>query len=161
MDDVNIKYSWRTCRKPLLYDLFSSLEDCHCVYTCRCLTVNTGTLNTSKMFMLKLIIYVYIIVVYGCTAWETFCPVISPSNELVFFTETPSKIKSDITKTQCTLECLFYYQDASCGDCRCFNYNSTSRNCSLFYYEPVHYDVDQTLSTTAYEVRPFWKVIAA
>jgi hypothetical protein len=92
-------------------------------------------------------------------SWSTFCPVISPIDELVYFTEAPSKLFYPVTKSQCALECASSAAQAPYADggavCRGFNYNVTSSNCSIFNYEPMEYAVDLTGFTAAYQVSDF------
>jgi hypothetical protein len=75
----------------------------------------------------------------------TFCPVVSPSDELIYITDEPSAVFSSIKKTGCADKCMQYN-----GVCRCFNYNETSSHCSIFNFEPTNYAVDPF--TTAYQV---------
>ena len=77
----------------------------------------------------------------------TFCPLTSPDDDMVYITDNPSKLVLGVTKTQCGLECAMIY-----ANCRCFNYNETSMNCSLFDIEPTGYSVDSFMNTIAYEV---------
>jgi hypothetical protein len=81
----------------------------------------------------------------------TFCPVISPNDELIYIVDKPSKLLVPVKKADCALECA---QDAAAdgGTCRCFNYNQTSSNCSIFNFEPITYAVDQSGNTVAFQV---------
>jgi hypothetical protein len=87
---------------------------------------------------------------------STFCPVTSPIGELVYVTDIPSTLVVGATRTQCALECQLSdaIEELRAGQtgCRCFNYNSTSANCSLFMFEPTSYGVDQQVNTIAYQV---------
>ena len=78
---------------------------------------------------------------------STFCPVTSPNDEIVYVTDTPSKLSIGLTRTGCAMECHANYRN-----CRCFNYNVTSLNCTLFNFEPTSYGVDKLNNTIAYEV---------
>ena len=82
-----------------------------------------------------------------------FCPVTSPIDELVYVTDNPSMLVVGATRTQCALECQLSDAvselRADQTGCRCFNYNSTSANCSLFMFEPTSYGVDQQGNTIA------------
>jgi len=86
-----------------------------------------------------------------------FCPVTSPAGEQVYVANTPSKNILGATRNQCALQCgvIDTISGLSAGrqpGCRCFNYNSTSANCSIFTLEPTSYGVDQEGSTSAYQV---------
>ena len=84
----------------------------------------------------------------------TFCPVTSPNDEFVYVTDTPSKLIIGLTKTGCAIECYAKYRD-----CRCFNYNVTSLNCSMFNFEPSSYGVDKSNNTRVYEVTELYNVM--
>jgi PAN domain len=85
-------------------------------------------------------------------ARATICPVISPNDELIYIADIPSKVLAPVKKTECALECaqVTAYVGAPC---RCFNYNETSSNCSIFNFEPTTYAVDQSGNNVAYQVR--------
>lgn len=87
-------------------------------------------------------------VVVGLNPKTTFCPVRSLSNELVFIEDRPTSSMFGLTKTECAAKCRFISEDS----CRCFNYNSSSMNCSLFNFEPTQYDVDPGGTTVAFQV---------
>ena len=76
---------------------------------------------------------------------STFCPVTSPNDEVVYVTDTPTKLMIGATKTGCAIDCLS-------SNCRCINYNVTSLNCSVFNFEPKSYAVDKSNKTIAYQV---------
>jgi len=88
---------------------------------------------------------------------STFCPVTSPTEQLVYVTDAPSKVVIVATLPQCGLECqesdAASRRNAGQPGCRCFNYNSTSENCSLFTFEPTNFGVDRQWNTVAYQVR--------
>jgi len=91
------------------------------------------------------------------TVPSTLCPVTSPIGEQVYVSDTPSKIVLGATRSQCTFECVLSDKISGLSEgrhpgCRCFNYNSTSANCSLFMFEPTNYGVDQQGDTVAYQV---------
>ena len=92
-----------------------------------------------------------VVLLLVATGWSTFCPVTSPHDEVVYVTNNPSRLVVGVTKTQCAVECSFSAA-LSGSNCRCFNYNLTSMNCSLFNVEPTSYAVDQSQNTVAYQV---------
>jgi PAN domain len=108
---------------------------------------------SSKMVLVCCVFYTLFPVAYG---WPTFCPVTSPLYDAVYITDDPSKSLVGLTKTGCATQCAFCADiDVNCGatKCSCFNYNSTSMNCSLFYFQPTTTAVDSTSTTIAYQVR--------
>ena len=54
---------------------------------------------------------------YGCllviwttpSAWQIYCPVRSPTDQLVFITDRPSSSLTGLTKTQCTMQCQLVF----------------------------------------------------
>jgi PAN domain len=76
----------------------------------------------------------------------------SPTDGVVYVVDTSSKWIAKETLTQCTVQCGFSTSLNNGGTCRCFNYNSTSMNCSLFNYEPTETESDQTNKTGAFQV---------
>jgi hypothetical protein len=108
------------------------------------------TRSTSNLIKTQLISWLTLILIqtlWFSVAKSRFCPVTSPNDELVYVTDTPSKLIIGLTKTGCAIECYAKYRD-----CRCFNFNVTSLNCSLFNFEPTSYGVDKSNNTRAYEV---------
>ena len=106
----------------------------------------------STSMLIKSLLVSWTILVLISTLWlsvanSTFCPVTSPNDETVYVTDTPSKLIIGLTKTGCAIECYAKYRN-----CRCFNFNVTSLNCSLFNLEPTSYGVDKSNNTKAYEV---------
>ena len=79
----------------------------------------------------------------------TFCPVRSPFDQLVYVTDPPSKVEVSVTLTKCALGCRM----TDAGECRFFNFNETSSECSLFYFDPTNWNIDPTQKTTTYQVR--------
>ena len=100
----------------------------------------------------NIMLTVYTLIICQSTAQRAFCPVRSPSNQVIYFTDKPSWSATSLLKTQCTMECSFCSSKQTCGDCRAFNYNSTSQNCSIFNFEPKSYDIDPNGSAVGYRV---------
>ena len=100
----------------------------------------------------SILLAVYTLIICTCTAQRAFCPVRSPSGQLIYFTDKPSWSATSMLKTQCTMECSFCSSKQTCGNCRAFNYNSTSQNCSIFNFDPTSYGTDSKGSTAGYRV---------
>ena len=81
---------------------------------------------------------------------RTFCLVTSPLDQLVYVTDDVSRSLIGQSKSRCAAECGFV--DPDVPGCRCFNYNSTSLNCSIYTFEPTGYSFDETGSTVVYQV---------
>jgi len=86
---------------------------------------------------------------------SNFCPIRSPLNDTIYITDTTNRTVLAVTLTKCSMECMFYAAlNAGYIKCRCFNYNTTSMNCSLFNYVPSHYGVDHSQNMVANQVGP-------
>ena len=86
-------------------------------------------------------------------AWSTFIPVRTPFDVVVYVTDQANQSVIGVTLTECAVECMFFAAiHAANVNCRCFNYNSTSSNCSIFNYEPSAFAVSQSDDTITYQV---------
>jgi hypothetical protein len=101
----------------------------------------------------KIALLLSLLATYGGVAMPIYCPVRSPLGQLVYFADRPSTVRVGLSLTQCTMQCAYCQSFDNCdSSCRCFNYNSVTANCSLFYFEPNITLVVDDNQTTAYQV---------
>jgi hypothetical protein len=101
----------------------------------------------------KIALLLSLLATYGSVAMPIYCPVRSPVGQLVYFADRPSTVRVGLSLTQCTIQCAHCQSFDNCdSSCRCFNYNSVTTNCSLFYFEPNTTRVVDDSQTAAYQV---------
>lgn len=83
--------------------------------------------------------------------WSMFCPVISPTDDWIHFTDKANQSFDNLTLVQCAIRC--HMSSILGGACWCFNHDSTSKNCDLFNYKPTHYTVDPSVSLLGFQVK--------
>lgn len=85
----------------------------------------------------------------------TFCPLTSPSGELIHVTDQPSQVFIPVQKTECAIRCAeasAQYGVIKDAVCRCFGFNEASSKCSIFNFEPSNYAVNQSEGSKTYQV---------
>jgi hypothetical protein len=88
---------------------------------------------------------------------STFTPITSPMGDSVYFIDNPTNVVFGLTLTGCASECMFYSSiRGGSSSCRCFNYDSSTSNCSLFTSEPTKFAIDPNGHNTAYQVAIFF-----
>lgn len=86
-----------------------------------------------------------------CGLAPTFCPLLSPTNEIVYIRDSPSVSTTAQTMLLCATMCAHSALSGG-ATCRCFNYNSTSLSCGIFTTEPKNIVVDSRHQMVAYQV---------
>ena len=103
---------------------------------------------------LPIVLYEFMLVP-SASGLSKYCPLMGLDGQMVYSTDVPWRTNDGVSQSECAMQCaITNAMSPVSGDfCRCFNYDSAVRNCSLFNVDPIQYAVDPSRNTRTYEVR--------
>ena len=89
-----------------------------------------------------------LLAVHSISGWSMFCPLTSPTDGVVYVTNSPASFLVTSTLSACGLEC--FKRDRSA--CQYFNYNDATQLCGIFNAEPNDTSVATESTAKTYQV---------